>query len=365
MSGQLLTLADYEAQARTLMPRPLFDVLFGAYGAPGFEANTRNIAAFESMTLRPRVLNGAGGRDLSTTVLGQKISLPVMLAPVGSHQRGHPEGELASAIAAKAAGTILALSTVATYSIEEVAEASDGPLWFQLYIFRNRPLTELLVRRAEAAGYRAIMLTVDHIGANSREREMRYDFRIFGEERVVHTTSADRVLRNFAGVDLPDLPTGATMGTAFEPGLTWADVAWLRRLTSLPIVIKGIQTAEDAALAAEHGVDAIVVSNHGGHALPEAEATLTVLPEVAETVGGRLEIYLDGGIRRGSDVLKALALGARGVFIGRPLFWGLAVGGAEGVAGVLDILRQELASAMALCGVYDCRNVPATLVRRA
>jgi isopentenyl diphosphate isomerase/L-lactate dehydrogenase-like FMN-dependent dehydrogenase len=363
--SSLLTLADYEAKARELMPRPLFDVLFGAHGTPGFEANTRNLDAFAALTLRPRVMRNVANRDLSTTVLGEKISLPVMIAPAGSHQRGHPDGELATARAARAAGTILTVSTVSTYSIEEVAEADSGPLWFQLYLYKNRPLTELLVRRAEQAGYKAIMLTVDQLGARSQEREVRFDFQIFGEERVVHTISPERVLRNFAGVDLPEMPTGTTMAASFEDNMTWAEIAWLRGVTGLPIVLKGIQTAEDAALAVEHGVDAIVVSNHGGHALPEAEATLTVLPEVVDAVRGRIEVYVDGGVRRGSDVLKAMAIGARAVFIGRPLFWGLSVAGADGVLAILQILRDELDSAMALCGVRTCADISPALVRPA
>ena len=363
MSGQgLLNLQDYEERSRGIMPRPLFDVLFGTHGAPGFEANTRNVDAFRSTRLRPRVMAGVANRDMSTTVLGTRVRLPVLLAPVGSHQRAHPEGELASARAAHNAGSILTLSTVSTYSIEEVAAASSGPLWFQLYFFRSRPLTEILVRRAEDAGYRAIVLTVDQLGARSKEREMRFDFQIFGEEKVVHTISAERVLRNFAGLDLPDLPTGSTMAASFEEDLSWHDVGWLRGITSLPLVIKGIQTAEDALLAVEAGADAIVVSNHGGHALPDADATLSMLPEIVAAVSGRLEVYLDGGVRSGSDVFKALALGARAVFIGRPIFWGLSVAGSDGLEAVFDILREELDSTMALCGVRDWSRLSPALV---
>lgn len=348
----LLTVPDYEARARDTIPRALFDRLFGTYGAPDWVTNTNNLAAFNAVKLRPRVLVDVSHRNLTTEVLGQKINFPVMLAPTGTHQRAHPQGELASARAAGAMGTIMGLSTASSYSIEEVAEVATGPLWFQLYFFRDRELTEILVRRAHSAGYTALMLTVDNLGARSREREYRY----------AYTLQSERILKNFVGIELPNLPTRDNFGESFESALNWSDLEWLRSITSMPLVIKGIQTAEDARLCVEYGANALVVSNHGGHALQGTKGTIEMLPEVAEAVGDRVEVFLDGGIRRGADVLKALALGAKAVFIGRAIFWGLSVDGEAGVRRVLDILRDELDVAMGLSGVTDVKNVDRTLV---
>lgn len=348
----LLTVPDYEARARDTIPRALFDRLFGTYGAPDWVTNTNNLAAFNAVKLRPRVLVDVSHRNLTTEVLGQKINFPVMLAPTGTHQRAHPQGELASARAAGAMGTIMGLSTASSYSIEEVAEVATGPLWFQLYFFRDRELTEILVRRAHNAGYTALMLTVDNLGARSREREYRY----------AYTLQSERILKNFVGIELPNLPTRDNFGESFESALNWSDLEWLRSITPMPLAIKGIQTAEDARLCVEYGANALVVSNHGGHALQGTKGTIEMLPEVAEAVGDRAEVFLDGGIRRGGDVLKALALGAKAVFIGRAIFWGLSVDGEAGVRRVLDILRDELDVAMGLSGVTDVKNVDRSLV---
>ena len=350
--SSLLSIADYEARAKETMPKAVFDRLFGDIGAADWTTNTNNVAAFDRMKLRPRVLVDVSERDLSTEVLGEKISLPIMLAPTGTHQRAHPLGELASARAAGSRGSILSLSTASSYSIEEVADAADGPLWFQLYFFPDRELTEILVRRAENAGYTGLMLTVDNLGANSREREYRY----------AYILEAERTLKNFAGIELPNLPTRENFAESFDSSLNWSDLEWLRSITSMPLMIKGVQTGEDARLCAEHGAQALIVSNHGGHALQGSRGTMEMLPEIVDAVGERLEVYMDGGIRKGTDVLKALALGAKAVFIGRPIFWGLSVNGEAGVADVLDILKDELSIAMGLCGVTSLKDVHRDLV---
>ena len=337
----LLNVLDYEARASEIIPSALFNRWFGTYRAPDWITNTNNLDAFQATKLRPRVLAGIGTRDVSTKVLGQDITLPVMLAPSGFHQRTHPDGELASVRAAGSAGTIMCLSTASTYSIEEVAEASSGPIWFQLYFLRQREVTETLVRRAEEAGYTALVVTVDNLPARSRERDTRYAYQV----------PAERVLKNFEGTDLWDSPTRYAMHDSYEMAIAWSDMEWLRTITSMPLVIKGIQTAEDARLCVEHGMDGLIVSNHGGHSLEGSTGSIAVLPEVVDAVGGRTEVYMDGGVRRGVDVLKALALGARAVFIGRPVFWGLAIDGEAGVRHVLDILKDELDIAMGLCGV--------------
>ena len=348
----LLTVPDYEARARQTMPTALFDRLFGALGGPTMLSNTNNLRAMDAIKLRPRVLADVSHRNLSSTVLGKEISFPVMLAPTGTHQRAHPEGELASTRAAGGAGTILSLSTAASYSIEEVAEVATGPLWFQLYFFKNREVTEILVRRAQEAGYNALVLTVDNLGARSTEREQRF----------AYTLTAERILKNFVGIELPDLPNRDNFGDSFESALNWSDLDWLRSLTTMPIVIKGIQTAEDARLCAENGVEGLVVSNHGGHALDGTEGTIDMLPEIVDAVGDRLEVYIDGGIRHGSDVLKCLALGAKAAFVGRPIFWGLSVDGQAGLSHILEIFRDELDVAMGLCGLTDVKNASPSLV---
>jgi len=350
----LLTIPDYEARTRQTMPTALFDRLFGTYGGPTMQSNTNNLRAMDAVKLRPRVLANVSHRELSTEVLGKKISLPLMLAPTGTHQRAHPEGELASTRAAGEAGTILSLSTASSYSIEEVAEVATAPLWFQLYFFKDRELTEILVRRAQDAGYSALVLTVDNLGARSTEREQRY----------AYTLQPERILKNFVGIELPNLPNRDNFGASFESALHWSDLEWLRSLTTMPIVIKGIQTAEDARLCAENGVEGLVVSNHGGHALDGTEGTIDMLPEVVDAVGDRLEVYVDGGIRHGSDVLKALALGAKAAFVGRPIFWGLSVDGQAGLSHILEIFRDELDVAMGLCGLTDVKNATASLVSR-
>ena len=284
---------------------------------------------------------------MTTTVLGEEISMPVMLAPTGTHQRAHPLGELASTRAAGAAGTILGLSTASSYSIEEVAEVATNSLWFQLYFFQNRELTEILVHRAEQAGYKAMMLTVDNLGANSREREYRY----------AYTLDQERTLKNFQGIELPNLPTRENFAESFEHGLNWSDLEWLRSITSMPLVIKGVQTAEDARLCAEYGCDALVVSNHGGHALQGTEGTIDMLPKISTPWAIGWRSISTAAFRKGADVLKALALGARAVFVGRPIFWGLSVNGEEGLRHCLEILRTELSVAMGLCGVTDVKQV--------
>jgi 4-hydroxymandelate oxidase len=352
----ILTIPDYEARAWETMPEALlhFDRLFGTNGAPITAPSINNLAAFEALRLRPRVLVDVSHRDLSTEVLGQKISFPVMLAPIGIHQLAHPEGELASARAAGAAGTIMGLSTGSSYTIEEVADVATGPLWFQLYFFKDRELTETLVRRAERAGYTALVLTVDNLGAGSR-REVR-------DHSFGYAAESERTIKNLVGLELPNLPTRDNLYDHLESALNWSDLEWLRSITPMPLVIKGIQTAEDARLCVDHGADGLVVSNHGGHSVEGGEGTVGMLPEVVDAAGDRVEVLLDGGVRRGADILKALALGAKAVCIARPIFWGLSIDGEAGVRRVLDILRDELDMAMGRCGVTDIKKVDRSLV---
>ena len=349
-----INLFDFEARAREVLPRNIWDFI----DAGAFDEITarRNRAALDAVSLRPRFLVDVENRDLSTTVLGKAIDFPVMTAPAGVHQLAHSDGELATARAAGSMGTIMAVSTNSSYGIEEVARVATGPLWFQLY-HRGYDLTKMLVYRAEEAGYVAICLTVDNPLPGTKERDIRNRYeRPRGLE-----------LGNFVGESARlGLVSGTYEAASWDlprvAFLTWSELEWLRSLTSLPLVIKGIRTAEDARLCVENGVDGIFVSNHGGRQIDGTLSSIETLPEIVDAVQGRAEIYLDSGIRRGADVLRALALGARAVFIGRPIFWGLAVDGEAGVRKVLEILRYELDRAMGYCGVTDVKSISRSLV---
>jgi isopentenyl diphosphate isomerase/L-lactate dehydrogenase-like FMN-dependent dehydrogenase len=337
VDNHLINLFAYEALARTRL-----DSATWAYYAGGSDDELtlqENRAAFARLHLRPRVLVDVEHCDLRTTVLGAPLALPVLIAPTAFHTLAHPDGECATAVAAGRAGTVMIASSSATRSLEEIAEVASGPLWFQLYIF-DRPGAEDLVRRAAAVGYRALVLTVDSPRWGHKERALRSGFRTPLKANVTDQAAAKDTVT-----------------------VTWRDLDWLRSLSTLPIILKGILTAEDALLAVEHGVEGIVVSNHGGRQLDGVSAAIEVLPEIVEAVAGRCEVYMDGGIRRGTDVLKALALGARAVLLGRPILWGLAVDGARGAYQVLEILRTELELALALAGRPAVARVDRSLVR--
>jgi 4-hydroxymandelate oxidase len=307
----------------------------------------RNRDAYEQIALHYRVLVDVSRRDLSTTVLGQPISMPVLVAPTAFHRLAHEDAELASVRGAGDTKTVFILSTLSNTRVEDVVAAASGPVWFQLYVYKDRAVTEALLRRVEAAGVQAIVLTVDAPLLGRRERDVRNRF-ILPEGLTLANVSAG----------LETLPKVADSGLAayfaslLDASLAWKDLSWLRSLTSLPIVLKGIVRPDDARRALDSGVSAIVVSNHGGRQLDTSPATIDVLASIADALQGQrdVEIYVDGGVRRGTDVIKALALGARAVLVGRPVLWGLAAAGREGVAAALDVLRRELDLALALCG---------------
>ena len=336
---------EYEALAQAKMDPAHWDYIQG--GSDDEVTLRANRAAFERIQLRPRVLVDVRTSviEMRTSVLGMPISMPIMVAPMAMHCLAHPEGECATAQAAGRANTLMVASTTATRSLEEIAQAASGPLWFQLYVYPSLQFAEKLVHREEAAGYRAIVLTVDLPILGNREKDRRNNVTIppppFREA-------------NFVGVD----KTGQRWVS-----LTWESLHWLRSITSLPILLKGILTGEDAQLAIEHGMDGIIVSNHGGRQLDTALASIEALPEIVEAVAGRCEVYFDGGIRRGTDILKALSLGARAVLVGRPVLWGLAVDGAEGAYHVLEMLRKELELAMALSGRPTLKSIDRTLLK--
>lgn len=341
-----LNIEEFSQQAAQCLPQMVFDYYEG--GANDEITVNENRRAWQKLALRPRVLVDVSQRDLSTTVLGTRIVFPVMAAPCGFNALAHSDGELAVARAVSAAGTVQVVSTAATYSLEEVAAAApSGARWFQLYCYRDRGITRSLVERAVAAGYRALCMTVDTPFVGRRERDIRNQFGLPPGLRWKNLEAAG-LDRMDAGGDGSAL--ARYIETIWDAGLTWEAVDWLRSLSPLPLVLKGIMTAEDARLAAAHGVQGIIVSNHGGRQLDGAISTAAALREIVDAVGSEVEVYVDSGIRRGSDVLKALALGARAVLIGRPYLWGLAVDGQAGVARVLDLLRTELDLSMALSG---------------
>jgi len=321
----LLNLHDYEAEARDRLDDNAWEYF---RGGAGDETTLReNRSAFERLTLRPRVLVDVASVDTRTTVLGTEIALPVLVAPVALQKLAHADGEAATARAAAAACTIMALSTSATMRPAAVAAAAPGaPRWFQVYVFNDRGVTQSLIDEAADAGYSALVLTVDAPILGRREGALRIGFHIPDELEVAGDIFGD-----------------------IDPSLSWRELEWLAG-HGLPVVLKGIVTAEDARIAVEHGASAIVVSNHGGRQLDGAAASIESLEEVVEAVDGRVEVLLDSGVRRGVDVLRALALGARATLIGRPVVYGLAVAGEEGVRHVLELLREELELGLRLLG---------------
>ncbi len=349
MPRELLTLADYEDRAREVMTRGLFQWIDG--GAWDEVTFRRINAVLDSVLLRPRRLRKVGDRDTSTTVLGQKISLPVLPASPGVQSRAHPDGELATARAAAAAGTVLTISHGSGPTLEEVAAASGGPRWFQVYMLTDRELTRELIQRAEDAGYSAILLSVDVplLWQEVKEPDTR--------NKYVHPPREQ-------GSYMQTGPDGVRRQRewTFDAAATWNVIEWVRSITSLPIIVKGILTPEDGRMCVEVGADGLVVSNHAAHIVDGTITAIEALPEVADAVDGRCEVLIDSGLRRGMDVLKVLALGAKAVLIGRPLYYGLAVAGEEGVRHTFEILQKELDHAMAMCGVRTTDEIDRSLV---
>ncbi|NXA41312.1 HAOX1 oxidase, partial [Eudromia elegans] len=362
MSGKPVCVADYEEYAKKFLPKSVYD--YYRSGADDQETLADNVAAFSRWKLYPRMLRDVSVMDLSTSVLGQKISMPVCAGATAMQRLAHADGEMATAQACQALGTGMMLSSWATSSIEEVAEAAPAGLrWLQLYIYKDREVTRSLVRRAERAGYQGIFVTVDTPFLGRRIDDVRNKFQLPPHLRLKNFSSDD--LAFSSGKDFGENSgLAAYVADAIDASIKWEDIKWLRGLTSLPIVAKGILRADDAKEAVKNGVNGILVSNHGARQLDGVPATIDVLPEIVEAVGGKVEVFLDGGVRKGTDVLKALALGARAVFIGRPLIWGLAYQGKEGAKEVLHMLKEEFRLAMALTGCRSVEEIDRTLIRR-
>ena len=320
-----LSVFDYERLVKDRISHGAYERING--GAADEITLRWNHEAYERIRLNPRILVDVSHIDTRVRVLDHDLAFPILLAPTGAQGFVYPDGDIASVRGAAAAGAVLTISSSASLPVEQVARAATGPVWFQLYVQRDRGFTRELVQRAEGAGCRALCVTVDSPNQGSRNREERAKWEL-----------PARVLPNLKGQDYLD------------PSLTWKDIEWLRGFAKTPVLLKGVMNPDDAALAVQAGVAGIIVSNHGARNLDTLPATIEALPFVVEKVQGRVPVLVDGGIRRGTDIVKAIALGATAVQIGRPYLWGLGVAGAEGVSKVVGILRKELALAMALCG---------------
>lgn len=355
-----LNLLDYERVAAARLDPMAYDYFRG--GADDEVTLHQNRAAYDRIALRYRVLVDVSSRDLSTTVLGRRHALPIITAPTAFAAMAHPEGELAVARAAAAMGVTMTLSTLASRSIEDVAAAAVAPRWFQLYVYKDREATRALVARAAAAGYEALLLTVDAPLLGRRERDVRNRFRLPDGMTAANLASA-----GMGGLppEARDSGLSAYFASMLDQSLSWRDLDWLASISPLPVLVKGVARDDDALRALDHGAAGIVVSNHGGRQLDTSLPTIEALPEVAAAVAGRAAVLVDGGIRRGTDIVKALALGADAVLLGRPILWGLAAAGEDGVRRVLEMLRDELDLAMALCGCPSLASVTPDLVRRA
>ncbi|CAF1704429.1 unnamed protein product [Brassica oleracea] len=351
---QIVNVNEFQELARQALPKMYYDFYSG--GAEDQHTLKENMEAFSRIMFRPRVLVDVTKIDMSTRILGYPLSAPIMIAPTGSHGLAHPEGETATAKAAAACNTIMIVSSMSSCTLEEVASSCNAVRFFQLYVFERRDVSAQVVRRAERAGYKAIVLTVDVPKLGRREADIKNKMiapKLWNFEGLFSTKVKPS---DGSGVE-------ALASRALDASLNWKDIEWLRSITKLPILIKGILTREDALKAVEAGVDGIIVSNHGGRQLDYSPATITVLEEVVHVVKGRIPVLLDGGVRRGTDVFKALALGAKAVLIGRPVVYGLAAKGGDGVMKVIEMLKNEFELTLALSGCATIGDITRNHVR--
>ena len=368
---RVLNIADLRLLARRRLPRVVFDYIDG--GADAERTLGENCRAFDALTFRPRCAVATPSSDVQTTVLGATLGLPFLLAPLGSSRMFYPRGEAAAARAAGAAGTVYILSTLSGTPMEEVRAATKGPVWYQVYLVGGRDVAAASIGRAKAAGFSALVVTIDTPVSGMRERDLRngtkellrgglamlpYLPQMLARPRWLAAFLADGGLMRFPNVMLPGGPMPyAEVGAALEQSVVcWDDLRWIRDLWKGPVVVKGVLTADDARRAADHGADAVVVSNHGGRQLDGVAPTLRALPEVVAAINGQIEVLVDGGIRRGGDVVKALCLGARAVLIGRAYAYGLGAAGEAGVARAVEILRADVVRTLKLLG---CASVSA------
>ena len=365
------------AEARRLLPRPVFDFIDG--GAEDEWTLRRNEAAFQNLSLLPRPLNGSSERDLSVNLFGHRLSMPVMIGPTGLAGLMWPQGELAAARAAASTGTGYCLSHGSVCKLEDVPRAGTAPRWMQVFIYRDRGFTEQLANRAAAAGYDALVLTIDNQMLGNRERDVRNGFSIPPKfqlgDMLAMAGKISWLLR--MGPELPRITFGnyvragetidigslaKRMSALLDPSMSWQDVDWLRKIWKGPLIIKGILHPDEAKQAVARGVDGVIVSNHGGRQLDGAVSSIEALPAIIDAVAGRIPVLMDGGIRRGSEVVKALCLGAACCLVARPQLWGLAVAGEAGVTHVLEIFRREIDRSMALMGASRITDLTSELI---
>ncbi len=367
----IANIEDLRRLARRRLPRALFDFVDG--GAQDEITLRANRSDFQQLALLPRVLTDVSRRDQSVTVLGRKLGQPLILAPTGMPGILWPDGALAAARAADEAGVGFCLSTMSTSTIEDVSKAVRNPIWFQLYVMRDRGLAKSMIERAKAAGCAALVLTVDLALQGQRDRDVHngltiplrlrpstlLDFALHPRWVWRFFSGPKLTLANFVGTGHGDdiFTIADFVNSQFDQSVTWKDIEWAKSLWGGPLALKGIVNPEDARLAAEHGADAVIVSNHGGRQLDGARSAISALPDVVDAVDGRMEVILDGGVRRGTDVIKAMALGAKACMIGRPFLYGLASMGGAGVGRALEILRSELDVALALMGRASVRDL--------
>jgi len=373
----IVNIDDLRTAAQRRLPRALFDYIDG--GAEDERTMRANQADFARYTFRPRVLIDVSQRDQSTAVLGQRIASPLILSPTGFTGLFWPRGEAVAARAAGRKGVIFTASTMSICPMEEIAQAATGPLWFQLYVWRDREVVRSLIERARAAGFRALVVTVDTPVLGQRERDVRSGLVLPPRITLKNVLDSVRRFSWLRGVLTNPRPTfGNFVGTAgvshdavslagfttqqFSPAVSWSDIDWYRSIWQGPLAIKGVLSREDARLAVQHGVEAVIVSNHGGRQLDGAPSAVEVLPEIVDAVDGRAEVILDGGIRRGSDVVKAIALGARACMIGKAFNYGVAAAGQHGVEKAIDILRTEIDRTLALIGRPTLADLDRTAV---
>ena len=354
-----INIEDYHALARERLTTMAYD--YYDSGAHDEITLKQNKSAFDRIELHHRVMADVGARDLSIQLLGHHLKAPFMIAPTAFHKMAHREGELATVRAADSAGSIMILSTLSNTTIEKVTTTAKGPVWFQLYIYQDRVATQALIQRAEAAGCKAIVLTVDAPLLGVRERDVRNGFHLPPNLHIenVHALGMGQAPQNQLASGL-----ASYFRSLIEPRLSWRTLDWLASVSRLPILVKGVVRPEDAVRALDHGASGVIVSNHGGRQLDTSPSTISVLPAIAEATQDLPGVLLlDGGIRRGTDILKAIACGADAVLIGRPVLWGLAVGGESGVRHILEILRSELDLAMALSGCRDISEITPALLQ--
>ena len=354
----MINLFDYEREAERRIPPSHWGYIAG--GANDEVTVGANRAAFDRILIRYRTMVDVTHRDLATTVLGVPVSMPVLIAPTAMQKLAHPEGECATARAARSAGTLMITSTTATTKLSDVIAAAPGPMWFQIYLYQDRGKTRALIEEAVRSGYTGLVLTVDAPMLGRRERDIRLGFTLPRHLRIANAADAGME----AVPDANEESSGLMLHfrSLHDPALTPRDIEWVRDVSGLPVIVKGVVRGDDAVRAVEHGAGGIVVSNHGGRQLDSSIPSITALPEVVDAVADRAEVYVDGGIRRGTDVLKALALGARAVLVGRPVLWGLAIDGQAGVCAVLELLRKEIDLAMALSGARNVSEITRDLV---